>query len=122
MTIHTQNVSESESWKHNAQAEIMMVIKKESRITYNALATAAQMTGPHKIRRLTLWLEEIMAEDYHNGRPFRAAVVISKARNNLPAPGFFEKADELGLRFETATRAQRYKAYLKTVYASNWGV
>lgn len=122
MTILAQNVSGPKSWRRNAQAEIMAVIKGESQITYQALATAAQMTGPFKIHRLTLWLEEMMAEDHYCGRPFRAAVVVSKARNGLPAPGFFEKANELGLRFKKGGRARQYQAYLQTVYASSWSI
>ena len=117
-----QDVSKLESWQCNAQAEIIAVIKEESQITYNALAIAAKMTGPYKIHRLTLWLEQMMVEDHCCGRPFRAAVVISKARNGLPAPGFFKKADQLGLKFETGNLVPQYKAYLQTVYASNLGI
>ena len=110
--------SDPESWQKNAHAEIMAVIKNKDQITYNALAAIANMTGPHKIHRLTSWLEQLMAEDHHNDRPFRAAVVISKARGGLPAPGFFDKAKELGLDFETTDRRASYEAYLQTVYAS----
>ena len=110
--------SDPESWQQNAHAEIMAVIKNKDQITYNALAATAKMTGPHKIHRLTLWLEQLMAEDHHNGQPLRAAVVISKARGGLPAPGFFVKAKELGLDFKTADRRASYEAYLQTVYAS----
>ena len=106
------------SWQQNAHAEIIAVIKNKDQITYNALAATANMTGPHKIHRLTSWLEQLMAEDYHNDRPFRAAVVISRARGGLPAPGFFDKAKELGLDFETTDRRASYEAYLQTVYAS----
>ena len=59
-----------------------------------------------------------MAEDQNNDRPLRAAVVISKARGGLPAPGFFDKAKELGLDFETTDRRASYETYLQTVYAS----
>ncbi len=106
------------SWQQNAHAEIMAVIKNKDRITYNALAATANMTGPHKIHRLTSWLEQLMAEDHNNDRPLRAAVVISKARGGLPAPGFFDKAKELGLDFEKTDRHASYEAYLQTVYAS----
>ena len=106
------------SWQQNAHAEIMAVIKNKDQITYNALAATANMTGPHKIHRLTSWLEQLMAEDHHNDRPLRAAVVISKARGGLPAPGFFDKAKELGLYFETTDRRASYEAYLQTVYSS----
>ena len=110
--------SEPESWQQNAHAEIMTVIKNKDQITYNALAATANMTGPHKIHRLTAWLEQLMAEDHDNERPLRAAVVISKARGGLPAPGFFDKAKELGLDFEITDRRASYEAYLQTVYAS----
>ena len=110
--------SDPGSWQQNAHAEIMAVIKNKDQITYNALAAKANMTGPHKIHRLTSWLEQLMAEDHHNDRPLRAAVVISKARGGLPAPGFFDKAKELGLDFETTDRRASYEAYLQTVYAS----
>ena len=109
--------SDPESWQQNAHAEIMAVIKNKDQITYNALAATANMTGPHKIHRLTSWLEQLMAEDHHNNRPLRAAVVISKARGGLPAPGFFDKAKELGLDFETTDRQASYKSYLQKVYA-----
>ena len=106
------------SWQQNAHDEIIAVIKNKDRITYNALAATANMTGPHKIHRLTSWLEQLMAEDHYNDRPLRAAVVISKARGGLPAPGFVNKAKELGLDFETTDRRASYEAYLQTVYAS----
>ena len=119
MKTDLQDVSKLESWQRNAQAEITAVIKGESQITYHALATAAQMKGPYKIHRLTLWLEEMMAEDHRSGRPFRAAVVISKTRNGMPAPGFFKKAHQLGLKFKAGDRTRQYQAYLQTVYASS---
>ena len=113
------NVSpDNESWQQNARAEIMAVIRNKGQITYNALAATVNMTGPHKIHRLTSWLEQIMAEDHQSGRPFRAAVVISKARGGLPAPGFFDKAKELGMDFETTDRHASFKIYLQKVYAS----
>jgi hypothetical protein len=37
-----------------------------------------------------------MAEDAAAGRPFIAAMVISKWRGGLPAPGFFDCAARLG--------------------------
>jgi len=37
-----------------------------------------------------------MAEDAAADRPFIAAMVISKARRGLPAPGFFDCAARLG--------------------------
>ena len=106
------------TWQQNARAKIMAVIRNKEQITYKTLAVTANITGPHKIHRLTSWLEQLMAEDHQSGRPLRAAVVVSKARGGLPAPGFFDKAKELGLDFETTDRRTSYNIYLQKVYAS----
>ena len=106
------------TWQQNARAKIMAVIRNKDQITYKSLAVTANITGPHKIHRLTSWLEQLMAEDHQSGRPLRAAVVVSKARGGLPAPGFFDKAKELGLDFETTDRRTSYNIYLQKVYAS----
>ena len=106
------------TWQQNARAKIMDVIRNKDQVTYKSLAVTANITGPHKIHRLTLWLEQLMAEDHQSGRPLRAAVVVSKARGGLPAPGFFDKAKELGLDFETTDRRTSYNIYLQKVYAS----
>ena len=37
-----------------------------------------------------------MEEDAEAGRPFLAALVLSKARGDLPAAGFFDCAQRLG--------------------------
>ena len=108
------------SWQQNARAEIMAAIRNKDQITYKSLAVTANITGPHKIHRPTSWLEKLMTEDHLSGRPLRAAVVISKSRGGLPAPGFFEKAKELGIDFETSDRHASYKIYLQKVYTSTF--
>ncbi|TAG30636.1 MAG: hypothetical protein EAZ40_01260 [Rhodobacterales bacterium] len=46
---------------------------------------------------LTAQLEQLMEEDAREGRPFRAALLRQRlSSDNLPAPGFFQKAAELG--------------------------
>ena len=65
-------------------------------VTYTALADALKLTPPNTIHRLAEALEHLMREDAANGHPFIAALVISKARGGLPAPGFFETARQLG--------------------------
>ncbi|KIN72585.1 hypothetical protein Z949_1762 [Sulfitobacter guttiformis KCTC 32187] len=44
-------------------------------------------------------LECLIEEDVTAGRPLIAALVVSKARSGLPAPGFFECATRVG-RFD----------------------
>ena len=65
-------------------------------ITYQELAKALQILPPHSIHRVTEALERLMEEDAAADRPFIAALVISKARGGLPAPGFFDCARRLG--------------------------
>ena len=70
--------------------------KRRIPITYQELAKALQILPPHSIHRVTDALERLMEEDAAADRPFIAALVISKARGGLPAPGFFDCARRLG--------------------------
>jgi len=65
-------------------------------ITYRDVAKAMQLSPPHTIHQVTEALEQLMAEDAAADRPFIAAMVISKWRGGLPAPGFFDCAARLG--------------------------
>ena len=64
-------------------------------ITYRDAAKAMLLSPPHTIHQLTDALEQLMAEDAAADRPFIAAMVISKWRGGLPAPGFFDCAARL---------------------------
>lgn len=68
-------------------------------ITYQALAKALELSPPNTIHQLTVALERLIEEDVTAGRPLISALVISKARGGLPAPGFFECAKR-GARFD----------------------
>ncbi|MFT7049211.1 MAG: hypothetical protein ACJAZE_001605 [Halioglobus sp.] len=65
-------------------------------IIYREAAKDLLLTPPNTIRQLTEALEQLMAEDAAADRPFIAAMVISKWRGGLPAPGFFDCAARLG--------------------------
>jgi hypothetical protein len=65
--------------------------------TYGNLARALDVPGPGSIAKLTDALERLMEADAVIGAPLRAAMVVSRSRDNLPTPGFFAKARELGL-------------------------
>jgi hypothetical protein len=65
--------------------------------TYGALARRIGLQPPHTIHRLTQALERLMEEDAAAGRPMLAALVAGKAWAGLPGPGFFAKAQMLGL-------------------------
>ena len=110
------NPQNPDGWQAAANQLLMTTIKNNRQITYNQLATAAGLTGPHRIHRLTSWLEQTMTEDHRCARPLRAAVVISKARSGLPAPGFFDHAEQLGVELKRPDRAAAYQAYLVQLY------
>ncbi|MGC6518368.1 MAG: hypothetical protein ACON49_10140 [Candidatus Puniceispirillaceae bacterium] len=58
-------------------------------ITYHELALSAGIPAPHRIHKLTLFLEALIKEDITAKQPVRAALVVSKV-TNIPAPGFFD--------------------------------
>lgn len=70
--------------------------KRRTCISYQELAKALNILPPHSIHRVTEALERLMEEDAAAGRPFIAALAISKARGGLPASGFFDCARRLG--------------------------
>ena len=68
-------------------------------ISYGALARQLEIAGPGSVAKLTAALEALMVEDTELGRPLRAALCHSRLSGDLPAQGFFEKAQALG-RFD----------------------
>ena len=85
------------SWQHRAEMALATARRANQTITYAELANAAKIPNPHRIHKLTNWLESSMREDHAAGEPLRAAMVISRNRGGLPAPGFFILCGELGL-------------------------
>ena len=65
-------------------------------ITYQQAAKGLLLSPPNTVHQVTEALEQMMAEDAAADRPFIAAMVISKIRGGLPAPGFFDCAARLG--------------------------
>jgi hypothetical protein len=82
--------------KARLRANLRMVAALQATITYHEAARSIGLTPPHVIHSLTRLLEQLMEEDAAAGRPFIAAMVVSRARDGLPAPGFFEAAARLG--------------------------
>ena len=78
------------------RTHLQQVADQAAPITYKALAEAVHVRPPNRIHQIAEALEHTMREDAANGRPFIAALVISKARGGLPAPGFFQTAQQLG--------------------------
>ncbi|PMR71641.1 hypothetical protein [Halomonas heilongjiangensis] len=87
-------------------------------ITYHQVADALGLTPPRTIQRVAQALEALMREDADAGRPFIAALVVSR-RGDLPGRGFFDLAVELG-RFpaDPARQAEAYRdAYRRAMAA-----
>ena len=62
-------------------------------VTYGDLARELGL----RMGELTARLEALMGEDARQGNPFRAALLRQRlSPDHLPAPGFFQKAAELG--------------------------
>lgn len=96
-----------------AQARSVLETAPETMLpmTYQQLAETLALRPPHTIQRVALALEQLMREDAEQGRPFIAALVVSRRGEGLPAKGFFELAVELG-RFppDPALHAEAYQA------------
>lgn len=80
-------------------------------MTYQQLAETLALRPPRTIQRVALALEQLMREDAKQGRPFIAALIVSRRGEGFPAKGFFELAVELG-RFppDPARHAEVYQA------------
>ena len=85
------------NWRHRASIALDSAITRRHLITYNDLADAARVPAPHRIHKLTMWLETLIYEDHKSAKPLRAAWVVSRQRGKLPAPGFFLKCSEIGV-------------------------
>ena len=83
-------------WHQRALMALASIAQANKLITYAELAETAAIPGPHRINKLTIWLEDLIAEDHAAGAPIRAARVISRSRGGLPAPGFFIACRDLG--------------------------
>ncbi len=73
--------------------------------TYRDLAKALELDPPNAIHRVTEALEVLMHEDHEDGAPLIAALVVSKARSGVPAPGFFTLGAFAGRLRRTRCRA-----------------
>lgn len=78
------------------RANLRMVAALGATITYHDAARGIGLTPPYVIHSVATLLEELMDEDAAEGHPFIAAMVTSRIRDGVPAPGFFEAAARLG--------------------------
>ncbi len=78
------------------RSHLKVLAARRETTTYRDLAKALELEPPNAVHRVTEALEVLMHEDHEDGAPFIAALVVSKARSGVPAPGFFQLARSLG--------------------------
>ena len=98
--------TEQREWQLRASIALDAAIAGGHLITYAELADAARIPAPHRIHKLTSWLETLLEDDHHAARPLRAAWVVSRHREQVPAPGFFMKCQDLG-HYDGALKGQK---------------
>ena len=86
-------------WRDRIQDILNTAARSGGTVTYRQIAERAGISSPGRIQTVTNTLEDYIRLDHAAGQPLRAAVAISKARDGLPAPGFFQLCSEIGLYF-----------------------
>jgi hypothetical protein len=86
-------------WRDRIQDILNTAARSGGTVTYRQIAERADIPSPGRIQTVTNTLEGYIRSDHAAGQPLRAAVAISKARDGLPAPGFFQLCREIGLYF-----------------------
>jgi len=92
----TEENNPSETLTRRLRGHLQALAARRLPITYREVAKELLLLPPNTIHQVTEALEQTMAEDAAADRPFIAAMVISKWRDGLPAPGFFDCAARLG--------------------------
>lgn len=75
----------------------MAIARQKSTIDYKGLAEVLGCRPPGQIQAVTSLLEALQEDDANLNRPQLAAIVISKAKDPIPRPGFFQQLRALGV-------------------------
>ena len=104
---------DTQDWQ-NRVVMMLAILAKEAKIMgYDEFATGANIPAPHRIHKLTDFLEELIAEDVAQSAPIRAAVIVSKV-TRIPASGFFIKLEACGYD-KSDDEAQTHRALLQAL-------
>jgi hypothetical protein len=114
----TVDDSALETLARRLRAHLQALARRRLPITYQEAAKGMFLSSPNTIHQVTEALEQLMAEDAAADRPFIAAMVISKARGGLPAPGFFDCAARLGRFAGDATGLDAWSFHAVELYAT----
>ena len=103
-------MDEQIDWQRRASIALNSAIASRHLISYVELADTARIPPPHRIHKLTMWLETLIDIDHQSAKPLRAAWVVSRQREQLPAPGFFMKCREIGI-YDGPVNGAKAKAF-----------
>lgn len=106
--------TDAPDWHLKTEMTLLILAQKAEMITYDALANAVGVPAPHRIHKLTNYLEELIKQDIAQGAPIRAAIVISKIRG-LPAPGFFDMLDKCQMSYDKTDKLGAHHKLLKAL-------
>jgi len=106
--------TDAPDWHLKTEMTLLILAQKAEMITYDALANAVDVPAPHRIHKLTNYLEELIEQDIAQGAPIRAAIVISKIRG-LPAPGFFDMLDKCHMSYDKTDKLGSHHKLLKAL-------
>ena len=101
-------------WHLKTEMTLLILAQKAEMISYDDLAKAVDVPSPHRIHKLTTYLETLIEQDIRQGEPIRAAVVISKIRG-LPAPGFFDTLDRCQLAYDKSDKLRAHRELLNAL-------
>ena len=111
-------IDEQIDWERRASMALDSAIASHHLISYAELADTAQSPPPHRIHKLTTWLETLVADEHQLAKPLRAAWVVSRQRGKIPAPGFFIKCREIGL-YDGPVKGAPAEAFHRTLLAQH---
>ena len=111
-------MDEQLDWQSRASMALDSAIASRHLISYVELADTAQIQPPHRIHKLTIWLERLVSDDHQSAKPLRAAWVVSRQRGQIPAPGFFIKCREIGL-YEGPAEGAKAEAFHQKLLAQH---
>lgn len=79
------------------RATLELACRERRTITYLQAADAVGVEPPQRIHKLSRLVEIMLKQDVDAGKPPLAALVVSRVRGGIPAPGFFDRAVRLGI-------------------------
>lgn len=122
--MHTDDLNEPvTALATRTRAYLVKIAGQGAPVTYQFVAKALDISPPNTIHQLTIALETLIEQDAASGRPLITALVISKARGGLPAPGFFDCAHRVG-QFDGDMSETNCVAFFTAEFAAaveHWG-